>query len=363
MTSEETPTDASKIPANENEPAIEHEIKAEQPNTGALENGPASTADMTPNMATKDTPSLNHRLSIPDSTDEPDEVDDPAPSPKMAPNKLEAVATDKPKDEQGGAGLQVIIVNKTSSPKIANENHKRPTPPSENEPPAKRPRGRPRKVQNCPQPQEDTSSNEDGATSPKTPGISIEIVNSPFSSIINERKIPEQSPEHIPSDIEATTSAKEAVMTLPTQHQQLDQHQLQDSTTPTIIRVASGEPTQNNPEIELIDDSIERNELNSSPLSSARSFEEEDSNEETSKEQSKLETEQDLKPELKPENLEITIRDIQSPLAFARNILKIDGRKPDGRTANAWKEIRCYRNNQDMGTLWEVRQAWYLKQK
>lgn len=60
---------------------------------------------------------------------------------------------------------------------------------------------------------------------------------------------------------------------------------------------------------------------------------------------------------------EIIVPDISSPMALVKLILQIDGRRPDGRTANSWKEIRCYRKNQDMGSLFDVRQAWYLKQK
>ncbi|CAP86590.1 Pc20g12610 [Penicillium rubens Wisconsin 54-1255] len=58
---------------------------------------------------------------------------------------------------------------------------------------------------------------------------------------------------------------------------------------------------------------------------------------------------------------EIIVPDLSSPQALVRKILQIDGRMPNGRTANAWKEIRCYRNNQDMGSLFDVREAWFLQ--
>ncbi|KAJ5280098.1 hypothetical protein N7478_005470 [Penicillium angulare] len=60
---------------------------------------------------------------------------------------------------------------------------------------------------------------------------------------------------------------------------------------------------------------------------------------------------------------EVVVREITNPMMLAKRILAVDGRKKDSRTANAWKEIRCYRDNQDMGSLWDVRQAWFLKQK
>ncbi|CAI7653614.1 unnamed protein product [Penicillium glandicola] len=59
---------------------------------------------------------------------------------------------------------------------------------------------------------------------------------------------------------------------------------------------------------------------------------------------------------------EIIVPDISSPRALVLRILQIDGRMPNARTANAWKEFRCYRNNQDMGSLFDVREAWFLQQ-
>ncbi|KAL2815980.1 Asx homology domain-containing protein [Aspergillus granulosus] len=59
---------------------------------------------------------------------------------------------------------------------------------------------------------------------------------------------------------------------------------------------------------------------------------------------------------------EIIVPDITLPTGLTLKMLEVDGRvKPTN--GNAWKEIRCFRDNQDMGTLWEVRQAWYVKNK
>ncbi|KAJ5674692.1 uncharacterized protein N7477_004626 [Penicillium maclennaniae] len=61
---------------------------------------------------------------------------------------------------------------------------------------------------------------------------------------------------------------------------------------------------------------------------------------------------------------EVVVSGIKAPANLVTCLLQIDGRPKEGaRTANAWKEIRCYRNNQDMGSLFEVRQTWYFKQK
>ncbi|KAL4793452.1 Asx homology domain-containing protein [Aspergillus venezuelensis] len=58
---------------------------------------------------------------------------------------------------------------------------------------------------------------------------------------------------------------------------------------------------------------------------------------------------------------EVIIPDIQGPTALTLKILEVDGRISKATNGNAWKELRCFRNNQDMGTLWEVRHAWYLR--
>ncbi|KAJ5622940.1 hypothetical protein N7490_011545 [Penicillium lividum] len=61
----------------------------------------------------------------------------------------------------------------------------------------------------------------------------------------------------------------------------------------------------------------------------------------------------------KPE--EVIVRDVTSPRALVQEILATDGRAVGKRTANSWKEFRCYRNNQDMGSPWDIRQTWYYK--
>ncbi|KAL4818295.1 Asx homology domain-containing protein [Aspergillus spinulosporus] len=66
-------------------------------------------------------------------------------------------------------------------------------------------------------------------------------------------------------------------------------------------------------------------------------------------------------PEEDGEPDEVIVRDIQGPTALTLEMLKIDGRVSKATNGNAWKELRCFRDNQDMGTLWEVRHAWYVK--
>ncbi|RMJ25477.1 hypothetical protein PHISP_03669 [Aspergillus sp. HF37] len=57
----------------------------------------------------------------------------------------------------------------------------------------------------------------------------------------------------------------------------------------------------------------------------------------------------------------VILPNITSPSILEKHILAIDGRFKGVRMVNSWKAIRCHRNNQDMGSLFEVRQGWYLK--
>lgn len=57
----------------------------------------------------------------------------------------------------------------------------------------------------------------------------------------------------------------------------------------------------------------------------------------------------------------IILPNMTRPSILENNVLAIDGRRKGLRNANSWKQFRCYRNNQDIGNLWELRQAWYLK--
>lgn len=75
------------------------------------------------------------------------------------------------------------------------------------------------------------------------------------------------------------------------------------------------------------------------------------------------ENEEPKAPEDNDEDVkEVIIPDIQGPGPLGLKIIQMDGRVKNIPNGNAWKEFRCYRDNQDMGTLWEIRQAWFLKQ-
>ncbi|WEW61515.1 hypothetical protein PRK78_007005 [Emydomyces testavorans] len=62
-----------------------------------------------------------------------------------------------------------------------------------------------------------------------------------------------------------------------------------------------------------------------------------------------------------PQLKDIVFSGVRGPTSLHNKILQIDGRITNPPNGNAWKDFRCYRNNQDMGSLWEIRQAWYLR--
>lgn len=59
---------------------------------------------------------------------------------------------------------------------------------------------------------------------------------------------------------------------------------------------------------------------------------------------------------------DVVVEDIDTPNALCSAILKEDGRLMGVRTANAWKDFRCLRNEQDMGSLWDVRELYHNRQ-
>ncbi|KAK2764955.1 hypothetical protein FQN54_008654 [Arachnomyces sp. PD_36] len=62
-------------------------------------------------------------------------------------------------------------------------------------------------------------------------------------------------------------------------------------------------------------------------------------------------------------NADVILTNVFSPNTLCKKILTIDGRITNPSHGNAWKDFRCLRNNQDMGNLWEVRQAWYVRSR
>ncbi|KAH8431367.1 uncharacterized protein LDX57_009025 [Aspergillus melleus] len=58
---------------------------------------------------------------------------------------------------------------------------------------------------------------------------------------------------------------------------------------------------------------------------------------------------------------DVIVSGITSLNPLVNKIMELDGRMTKMPHGNAWKEFRSYRDNQDMGSLWEVRQAWFMR--
>lgn len=52
---------------------------------------------------------------------------------------------------------------------------------------------------------------------------------------------------------------------------------------------------------------------------------------------------------------------VENVKALETKILEVDGRVTNPTHRNAWKMIRCQRNNQDMGSLFDIREGYYLR--
>lgn len=98
--------------------------------------------------------------------------------------------------------------------------------------------------------------------------------------------------------------------------------------------------------------------------------------EEKTKDNTSAAPENDVKTETDTESLQsssfgltlkgvevVVLHKVSGPTYLGNKMIELDGRIKHIPNGNAWKEFRCYRNNQDMGSLWEVRQAWYVKRK
>lgn len=257
-----------------------------------------------------------------------------------------ATPNDSPQDSK--TTVQVLIVSPRNNSRLAGEGVKRAIPFPAPEPPAKRKRGRPRKhpKQPGPEPEPEAEAQPEAELEPKAETET------------------ESSSQPEPEATEATEFTK------PTKTEQIDTRPYRIEPVEKPIRWENANDTtpksSNDPNAskEFVNKKKEGNQtdLPSSPLSEPR--------EDLSLE-SELEPQSQSQSQPKPPlhlipygPNEVIITGIKSPANLVSNLLQIDGRPKEGaRTANAWKEIRCYRKNQDMGSLFEVRQTWYYKQK
>lgn len=52
---------------------------------------------------------------------------------------------------------------------------------------------------------------------------------------------------------------------------------------------------------------------------------------------------------------------VENVKALETKILEVDGRVKNPSHRNAWKMIRCLRNNQDLGSLFDIRESYYFR--
>lgn len=71
----------------------------------------------------------------------------------------------------------------------------------------------------------------------------------------------------------------------------------------------------------------------------------------------------DIKPATPSEMADtpIIFSGVTGPAGLARQIHKVDGRTEYNTKLNAWRNFRCLRMNQDMGSLWDLRQSWHFR--
>ncbi|KAJ6150985.1 hypothetical protein N7470_007579 [Penicillium chermesinum] len=221
------------------------------------------------------------------------------------------------------------------------ENHKRSVPEPAAEPPLKRKRGRPRKD---PLPTGDGHTEDDSSLSNNPPGEgntenNVEVV---LPAEPQGTSAPSSSD---PASVNAIDSAA-----IPPHHENRDYMKLE--TVMEAQDIPSQPETSSEPQITL-DPEPQRDLMAnigpqheacpstaSSPLSSPPPS-----------------------PAAEPEADEVIIQNVATPNMLVGKILEIDGRKAGSRASNSWKEIRCYRKNQDMGSLWDVRLAWFHKNR
>jgi hypothetical protein len=58
---------------------------------------------------------------------------------------------------------------------------------------------------------------------------------------------------------------------------------------------------------------------------------------------------------------EVILCTAKSVRALEMKILEVDGRFSDPSHRNPWKHVRCQRNNQDLGSLFDMREEFYFR--
>ncbi|PLB49416.1 hypothetical protein P170DRAFT_464844 [Aspergillus steynii IBT 23096] len=110
-------------------------------------------------------------------------------------------------------------------------------------------------------------------------------------------------------------------------------------------------PAEENPAAAAVDEAKNGDQARVETPSSANASEPGDKNRTT----------RPASPSICEQHDDVVVSGITGLNSLAAKIVEVDGRLKKMPRGNAWKEFRSYRNNQDMGSLWEVRQAWFLK--
>ncbi|KAJ6134132.1 hypothetical protein N7523_000454 [Penicillium sp. IBT 18751x] len=247
---------------------------------------------------------------------------------ETSPQKSITSPHESPRDRK--VSLQVLIVSPRKNTSSAEKTAKRTVPSPAPESVAKRKRGRPRKnlIQPKPEPEKEAEAAPQNESSSR-PGPANQQTES-------EQAIPDlvtSSPKIIltptkPTNCSAHTPAKESRE--PTDSPKKGETTTQDNPPDLHLSEAPEDLSPPTPEQEPQSSAKPRNVFSITPYGTN----------------------------------EVLVSGIKAPANLVTCLLQIDGRAKEGaRTANAWKEIRCYRKNQDMGSLFEVRQTWYFKQK
>lgn len=74
----------------------------------------------------------------------------------------------------------------------------------------------------------------------------------------------------------------------------------------------------------------------------------------------KAQEEEDQVLAAKPAQEDVVLFTADNVRALEDKIIELDGRTTNLHHHNAWKCIRCQRNNQDLGSLFEVREEYYV---
>jgi hypothetical protein len=282
---------------------------------------------------------------------------------------------------------------------VSPQKMKRPIPPPDPQPPVKRKRGRPRKnpLPVHPeaaheleiQPEPELSQKNQAKPAPPVSSLSIlaaEIEKnnkaaaapSPLDILAaeiekNNKAAAESSqPEPTENELSTVSSPLSETPPSPEEAEELPSIPIQDEVAvstekPDTLLIATEALTEKPIEIDAVD--------SNGPIETITKADQAGSNEYT---ETSTKNEQDEAPPTTAERQsesaaipsqfptnemgEIILTDMPSPQALVLKILAIDGRMPNGRTANAWKEFRCHRNNQDMGSLFDLREAWFVQQ-